>query len=115
MAWLGHGRYHPELEAETARLAWVVAGADPSRPVPTCPAWTLAELAAHVGEWLVRRTSTVVAWEHRHGAADVAVSGPALDLLLVLYRRAAPADTALEVAGDERLLSHWLAHSAFEG
>jgi uncharacterized protein (TIGR03083 family) len=67
MAWLGHGRYHAELEAETARLARVVAGADPSRPVPTCPAWTLAELAAHVGaghRWAAtiveRRASTPV-------------------------------------------------------
>jgi hypothetical protein len=63
----------------------------------------------------VRRSPTVVACEHRHGTGDLAVSGPALDLLLVLNRRAAPADTALEVAGDGRLLSHWLAHSAFQG
>jgi uncharacterized protein (TIGR03083 family) len=263
MPWLGHDRYHAELEAETARLARAVAGADPARPVPTCPGWTLAQLAAHVGagqrwaativerrattpvpnaaagdleaprdpdgrtawllagarrlgdavrdagaeaavwtwsadrtagfwlrklahdtlvhrldaelaigrdlevaadlaadgvsdllasihtlspadsadpqfagllgdgetlhfhatdpglgaagEWLVRRTPVVVAWEHRHGEADVAVSGPALDLLLVLNRRAAPGDTAVEVAGDGRLLAHWLSHSAFEG
>jgi uncharacterized protein (TIGR03083 family) len=67
------------------------------------------------GEWLVRRTPTVVAWEHRHGAADVAVSGPALELLLALNRRAGPSDAALEVAGDGRLLAHWLAHSAFQG
>jgi uncharacterized protein (TIGR03083 family) len=65
------------------------------------------------GEWLVRRTPSAVAWEHRHGEADVAVRGPALDLLLVLSRRAAPGDTALEVAGDGRLLAHWLEHSVF--
>ena len=70
------------------------------------------ELGA-AGEWLVRRTPSAVAWEHRHGEADVAVRGPALDLLLVLNRRATPGDTALEVAGDERLLAHWLEHSVF--
>jgi uncharacterized protein (TIGR03083 family) len=258
---LGFDRYHAELAAETARFAAVVHDADPARPVPTCPGWTLAELTAHVGfghrwaativerraggpvphgeaddlevppeaggrsawllagarrlgdavrdlgpgtavwtwaadrtagfwlrkiahdtlvhrldaelavgrdlevaadlaadgvsdllgsiatlsppdsidpqfadlrgdgetlhfhatdeglgaagEWLVRRTPSTVAWEHRHGEADVAVRGPALDLLLVLNRRATPGDAAVEVAGDERLLAHWLEHSVF--
>jgi uncharacterized protein (TIGR03083 family) len=261
--WLGHDRYRAELDAETASFAEAVADADPARPVPTCPEWTLAQLTAHVGsghrwaativerratvpvpnaeaddlevpedaaqrtawllagarrlgdavrdlapetpvwtwsadqtagfwlrkvthdtlvhrldaelavgrdltvaadlaadgvsdllasittlspadsadpqfagllgdgetlhfhatdpglgpagEWLVRRTPTVVAWEHGHGRADVAVRGPALDLLLVLNRRAAPGDAAVEVLGDGRLLAHWLEHSAFEG
>jgi hypothetical protein len=56
---------------------------------------------------------SAVAWEHRHGEADVAARGPAPDLLLVLNRRAAPGDTAVEVAGDERLLAHWLKYSVF--
>ena len=63
----------------------------------------------------MRRTPTVVAWEHGHGRADVAVRGPALDLLLVLNGRAAPGDAAVEVLGDGRLLAHSLEHGAFEG
>jgi uncharacterized protein (TIGR03083 family) len=258
---LGFDRYHAELGAEAARFAEVVHDADPARPVPTCPGWTLARLTAHVGfghrwaativerratgpvphgeaddlevppdpdersawllagarrlgdavrdlrpetyvwtwaadqtagfwlrklvhdtlvhrldaelatggdlkvaadlaadgvsdmlssiatlspadsidpqfaglrgngetlhfhatddgldaagGWLVRRTPSAVTWEHGHHKADVAVRGRALDLLLVLNRRVAPGDTAVEVIGDQRLLAHWLRHSVF--
>jgi hypothetical protein len=65
------------------------------------------------GEWLVRRTPSGVVWEHGHGRADVAVRGHALDLLLVLNRRAVPDGSRVEVLGDERLFAHWLEHSAF--
>ncbi|MDX6428201.1 MAG: hypothetical protein QOE54_567 [Streptosporangiaceae bacterium] len=63
------------------------------------------------GEWQVCRTPDGVVWEHGHAKGDVAVRGPAADLLLVLYRRL-PA-SKVEVLGDERLLDHWLAHTAF--
>jgi uncharacterized protein (TIGR03083 family) len=254
-------RYHAELRAETARFAAAVAAADPALPVPTCPGWTLAQLAAHVGhgmrwpaviverratgpvpneqaddlevpdgaearsawlaagarrlsdavrrlgpetgvwswaddrtagfwlrrvthdtlvhrldaelavgrdprvaadlaadgvadlldmftvlprvddfpeldalrgdgealhfhatdqglgaagEWLARRSPAGVAWEQRHGPADVTVRGPAAELLLLLTRRAALGDRpGVEVAGDRRLLAHWLDHSRF--
>jgi uncharacterized protein (TIGR03083 family) len=43
-------RYYRELEAETDRFAAAVHDADPARPVPTCPEWTLAELTGHVGQ-----------------------------------------------------------------
>lgn len=46
---LGHDRYDAELRAETARFAAAVLTADLAQPVPTCPRWTLAELATHVG------------------------------------------------------------------
>ncbi len=39
----------PDLKAETEALAALLEGADLSLPVPTCPEWTLADLAAHVG------------------------------------------------------------------
>src|SRR4029450_10091707 len=42
-------RYDAELRAETARFAAAVRDADPARPVPTCPAGTLAQLTAHGG------------------------------------------------------------------
>ena len=65
-----------------------------------------------VGEWLVRREPSGLAWARAHGPADVTVRGRAADLLLVLARRAAP-DGRVEVDGDRRLFAHWLDHSRF--
>lgn len=36
------------IEAEAARFAEVIAAADPDAPVPTCPDWTVADLAWHL-------------------------------------------------------------------
>jgi uncharacterized protein (TIGR03083 family) len=49
MSHLSYERYHAELAAETARLAEIVRATEPARAVPTCPEWTLAQLAEHVG------------------------------------------------------------------
>jgi uncharacterized protein (TIGR03083 family) len=65
------------------------------------------------GEWLVHRTPSGLEWEHGHGKGDVAVRGRAVDLLLVLSRRAAPSACSVEVLGDAPLLTHWLEHTAF--
>ena len=61
------------------------------------------------GEWVVRREPDGVVLEHAHTKADVAVRGPATDLLLVLSRRL-PLDGAptLEVHGDRALLDLWI-------
>ncbi len=42
-------RCYAEIEASTDTLARLVDGADLTRPVPTCPDWTLRQLATHVG------------------------------------------------------------------
>ena len=55
-----------------------------------------------------------VAWEHRHGRSGVTLRGPALDLLLVLSRRAAVGSARVEVTGDAQLLAHWLEHSRLD-
>ena len=44
------GRYRSWLAEEGARLADTLAG-DPASPVPSCPGWTLVDLAAHVGSY----------------------------------------------------------------
>jgi uncharacterized protein (TIGR03083 family) len=67
--------------------------------------------SAGAGQWLARRTPDGVTWKHGLGDADVEVRGTVTDLLMVLNRRATP-DT-VEVVGDEKLLAHWLRHSAF--
>ncbi|WOP38755.1 maleylpyruvate isomerase family mycothiol-dependent enzyme [Streptomyces sp. Li-HN-5-13] len=46
---LPYDTYLKAVERETLRFAEVVRGADPATAVPSCPDWTLAELARHVG------------------------------------------------------------------
>ncbi|HET8642782.1 MAG TPA: maleylpyruvate isomerase family mycothiol-dependent enzyme [Pseudonocardiaceae bacterium] len=42
-------RFYVELERQTRLLAGAVHDVDLSRPVPTCPQWTVADLVDHVG------------------------------------------------------------------
>jgi uncharacterized protein (TIGR03083 family) len=54
-------RYYAEIEASTETLAGLVHGADLTRQVPTCPEWTLRQLATHVGRahrWAAEITGT---------------------------------------------------------
>lgn len=39
------------IEREVPRLAAALSDAPPDRKVPTCPEWTLADLARHIGEF----------------------------------------------------------------
>jgi len=55
-----------------------------------------------------------VEWEHRHDSGDAGLRGRALDLLLVLSRRAALVGCRVEASGDPRLLARWLEHSRLE-
>ncbi len=48
------------------------------------------------------------------GTAEATLSGPALDLLLVLYRRRALDGSAVTATGDRGLADFWLANSALE-
>jgi uncharacterized protein (TIGR03083 family) len=49
MAPISADRYYEEIEASTETLAGLVDGADLTAVVPTCPDWTLRQLATHVG------------------------------------------------------------------
>jgi uncharacterized protein (TIGR03083 family) len=54
-------RWYAEIEASTETLAEIVHGADLTRTVPTCPEWTLRQLATHVGRahrWAAEIVST---------------------------------------------------------
>ena len=48
------------------------------------------------------------------GSADATLAGPALTLLLVLYRRLPPDATGMLAAGDRSLIELWRANSALE-
>src|SRR5262249_13752385 len=50
MAPLGNDRYLDAVIAQSALLAEALAGANLAMRVPTCPDWTLHELAQHVGQ-----------------------------------------------------------------
>ncbi|HYK32246.1 MAG TPA: maleylpyruvate isomerase family mycothiol-dependent enzyme [Streptosporangiaceae bacterium] len=41
--------YYAEIEASTAMLAVVVDSTDPALAIPSCPDWTLRQLATHLG------------------------------------------------------------------
>ncbi|HEY2551261.1 MAG TPA: maleylpyruvate isomerase family mycothiol-dependent enzyme [Streptosporangiaceae bacterium] len=61
MAQISTERYHGEIERATGTLAALVDGADLSRRVPTCPDWTIRQLATHVGRahrWAAEITRT---------------------------------------------------------
>ncbi|MCX5396703.1 maleylpyruvate isomerase family mycothiol-dependent enzyme [Streptomyces sp. NBC_00102] len=49
MTALAYERYCDELLVQTNRLRSVLDGADLAAKVPTCPEWTLRDLAVHVG------------------------------------------------------------------
>lgn len=54
-------RYYAEITASTGSLGALVGGADLTLRVPTCPDWTLRQLATHVGRvqrWAAEIVST---------------------------------------------------------
>jgi uncharacterized protein (TIGR03083 family) len=65
------------------------------------------------GEWLVAREPDDVRVTRAHGKGDVALTGPADVLLLVLLRRLPPDDERLTVYGDRAVLTRWLAETSF--
>jgi uncharacterized protein (TIGR03083 family) len=73
---------------------------------------TDGELAGS-GEWLVTHAPSGVTVAAGHAKGDVALTGPAARLLLVLLRRLPADDPSIEVFGDADLLAQWLAQTAF--
>jgi uncharacterized protein (TIGR03083 family) len=65
------------------------------------------------GEWMIRPSADGVTVEPGHGKGDVAVRGPASDLLLLLMRRVPPGDSPAEVLGDAAVLDELLAATPF--
>ncbi|MFD5466550.1 maleylpyruvate isomerase family mycothiol-dependent enzyme [Kitasatospora sp. NPDC127059] len=65
------------------------------------------------GDWLVRLRPDGFGLDETAAAADATVRASAADLLLVLYGRLDRTAAGVELAGDEELLAHWFAHSAF--
>lgn len=65
----GEERYYAGLRESTARLAGIVTDEDEAERIPTCPDWTLRQLATHVGraqrwaaEIVTRRSAEAIAF-----------------------------------------------------
>jgi uncharacterized protein (TIGR03083 family) len=69
---------------------------------------TLRLHGTDTGDWLLRREPDGLTVRCGPGRADVAVRGPARDLLLMLTRRLPPARTDAEMVGDPAALDRWL-------
>ena len=61
------------------------------------------------GEWTIANGALT----QEHDKADLALRGPATDLLLVTTRRRPVGDTAVEVFGDRAVWDTWLARTPF--
>lgn len=97
----------------------VPAGAEPDRRAEALPPGRSLHVhatddgLAGAGEWLVRHDPDGVQVERAHGKGDVAVTGPASPLLLMLLGRLPADDPALTVFGDAGLLAGWLSALSF--
>jgi uncharacterized protein (TIGR03083 family) len=65
------------------------------------------------GEWSINGTDDGITFTHEHGKGDVALRGPATDLLLAVVRRHTAADAGLEIFGDTALWDGWLQRTPF--
>jgi len=65
------------------------------------------------GEWTITGTDDGIAWSHDHGKGDVALRGPAKDLLLAVVRRRTAAEGGIEVFGDTAVWDGWLERTLF--
>ncbi|MGW0660521.1 maleylpyruvate isomerase family mycothiol-dependent enzyme [Streptodolium elevatio] len=63
------------------------------------------------GEWTITLTPDGYNWTRGHAKGNTALRGDAVAVMLILNRRA-PVTEAVEVFGDEPLLTHWLAGTA---
>jgi uncharacterized protein (TIGR03083 family) len=72
--------------------------------VPTDVAWS----------WTITLSPDGFSVAGGSGEADATLSGPSLDLLLVLYRRWSLPESQVSVTGTTRLAELWLANSALE-
>jgi uncharacterized protein (TIGR03083 family) len=65
------------------------------------------------GEWLIHREPDGPRWTHGHQKGNVAVRGPAADLLLAVLGRLPADEPRLRVFGDTKLFEHWVRSATF--
>jgi uncharacterized protein (TIGR03083 family) len=106
----------PDLAAD-AISEWLEVLSDPItaslRPgfAELCGTGQTLQLRPEQGRgWLITREPGGVRWTRETSPADVTLTGPVQDLLLVLTRRRPAGDVT--ITGDRALADHWLAHTA---
>jgi uncharacterized protein (TIGR03083 family) len=107
---LDHEWFCGRAEAEIARMASLVAEADPATVVPTCPSWSVARLVKHTGivhRWVTHIVSTRSS--DQVGQRDVEAGLPALESAYPgwLADGAAPLIGALRSAGPDEAVWAW--------
>jgi hypothetical protein len=65
------------------------------------------------GEWTITNDEEGLSWTHDHGKGDVALRGPARDLLLAIVRRRPVTELGIEVFGDSAVWDAWLERTPF--
>ncbi|MFJ9677150.1 maleylpyruvate isomerase family mycothiol-dependent enzyme [Streptomyces sp. NPDC101194] len=112
MSQLTHDRYCDEIVARTDALRATIRGADLGATVPTCPDWTLRELALHVGrahrwvgEIMRTRATEAVPFEQVPQNAPGSDDPDALDAWL--EEGAARTAEALRAAGPDEKVWSW--------
>jgi uncharacterized protein (TIGR03083 family) len=65
------------------------------------------------GEWTIVNDEDGMSWTHDHGKGDVALRGPAKDLLLAIVRRRPATELGIEVFGDTEVWDAWLERTPF--
>ncbi|MGH4035758.1 maleylpyruvate isomerase family mycothiol-dependent enzyme [Actinomycetota bacterium Odt1-20B] len=72
------------------------------------------DIAPEAGaEWVVDLTGDVITWRRGHEKCAVAVRGPLVELLLLVYRRRPAGNRTFEILGDAGLLGFWLDRVGF--
>ena len=116
---LGHTECVDGLTVEVARFGALLDAATPDAPVPTCPEWTVTDLAVHLGiihRWVTRmvrertpeRIPRVEAeYPHPESPDDVAPWFRAGGRELVATLRPCDADTAMWAWGPEHHVHFW--------
>jgi uncharacterized protein (TIGR03083 family) len=108
----------PELAADGIS-EWVELMASQKLPQPALESGQIMHLHATddglgpTGEWTVVHDEDGVWWSHNHGKGDVALRGPARDLLLAITRRRTAAELGLEKFGDDAVWTRWLERTHF--
>lgn len=98
---------------------WLMLLSGPRRgDVPPLPAGAVLHLHATdpgvaSGEWLIRHVEEGMTVEPGHGRGDLALSGPAASLLLMLLRRRPAGQADVTIHGDASLLTGWLENTPF--
>jgi len=100
---------HPELAADAVSEWLDIATARGNTGGKTLHLHATDDGLGEAGEWMITDTG----WGHGHRKGDIALRGPAVELLLALTRRLPVSETSIEMFGDTAVWQAWLAATPF--